>query len=119
MLVRLPLTSFDQMPDSFYEFVHVEFKMPSTTVSHTTLRSISVSNENPPEKYVRYIAKYEYKIDLNITYDDKQPQPEYIAAVAEANQQQQQQNTQQENIQQENIQQENENDNDNDEDESD
>ena len=91
MLVRLPLTSFDQMPDSFYEFVHVEFKMPSTTVSHTTLRSISVSNENPPEKYVRYIAKYEYKIDLNITYDDKQPQPEYIAAVAEANQQQQQQ----------------------------
>lgn len=112
MLVRLPLTSFDQMPDSFYEFVHVEFKMPSTTVSHTTLRSISVSNENPPEKYVRYIAKYEYKIDLSITYDDKQPQPEYIATVADANQQQQ-------NTQQENIQQENANDNDNDEEESD
>ncbi len=55
--------------------------MPSTTVSHTTLRSISVSNENPPEKFVRYLAKYEYKIEMNITFDEKS-EIEYLASVA-------------------------------------
>ena len=82
MLVRLPLSSFDRIPETFYDYVHVEFHMPSTTVSHTTLRSISVNSENPPEKFVRYIAKYEYKIGLNISYDDTKPDPEYTAAVA-------------------------------------
>lgn len=81
MSVRLPLSSFDRIPESFYDYVHVEFHMPSTTVSHTTLRSISVNTENPPEKFVRYNAKYEYKIGLNITYDDSKPEPEYLTSV--------------------------------------
>ncbi|XP_054160700.1 uncharacterized protein LOC128958791 [Oppia nitens] len=81
LVVTLPLTSFDQMPESFYEYVHIEFHMPSTTVSHTTLRSISVSNENPPEKFVRYLAKYEYKIDLNVTYDEEKEPMTYTANV--------------------------------------
>lgn len=80
MVVQLPLSSFDRIPESFYDYVHVEFHMPSTTVSHTTLRSISVNSENPPEKFVRYIAKYEYKIGLNITYDDTKPDSEYVTA---------------------------------------
>lgn len=80
MLVRLPLSSFDRIPETFYDYVHVEFHMPSTTVSHTTLRSISVNSENPPEKFVRYIAKYEYKIGLNITYDDTKPELDYVAS---------------------------------------
>nr|XP_046913121.1 protein stoned-B-like isoform X1 [Dermatophagoides farinae] len=78
MLVRLPLSSFDRIPETFYDFVHVEFRMPSTTVSHTTLRSISVNCETPPDKFVRYNAKYEYKIGLNITYDENKPEPEYL-----------------------------------------
>ncbi|XP_017461384.1 PREDICTED: protein stoned-B-like, partial [Rhagoletis zephyria] len=85
MIVRLPLSSFDRIPETFYDYVHVEFHMPSTTVSHTTLRSISIAaggGENPPEKFVRYNAKYEYKIALSITYDDSKPEPEYVAAVA-------------------------------------
>ncbi|KAI7697254.1 Protein stoned-B [Sarcoptes scabiei] len=82
MLVRLPLSSFDRIPESFYDFVHVEFQMPSTTVSHTTLRSISVNCESPPGKYVRYVAKYEYKIGLNITYDEQKAEPEYLRSVA-------------------------------------
>lgn len=71
-MCRLPLTSFDQVPDKFYEFVHIEFTMPSTTVSHAVVRSISVSptSENPPEKYVRNIAKHEYKTELVINYKD-------------------------------------------------
>lgn len=84
LVVRLPLSSFDRIPETFYDYVHVEYTMPSTTVSHTTIRSISVGNttsEMPPEKFVRHNAHYEYKIGLNITYDDTKPEPEYVAAV--------------------------------------
>ena len=85
MVVRLPLGSFDRIPESFYDYVHVEFSMPSTTVSHTTLRSISVNSENPPEKFVRYVARYEYKIGLSITYDDTKPELEYQASASTYN----------------------------------
>lgn len=70
MKVRLPLTAFDKMPDSYYEYVHVEHSMPATTVSHTTIRSISVmpcEDERPPEKYVKYSAKYDYKVKMRLS----------------------------------------------------
>lgn len=69
MKIRLPLTAYDKMPDNFYEFVHVEYTMPATTVSHTTLRSISVSpcDDEPPEKFVKYSAKYEYKVKMRLS----------------------------------------------------
>jgi len=69
MKIRLPLTAYDQMPDSLYEYVHVEYSMPATTVSHTTLRSISVNpcEDEPPEKYVKYSAKYEYKVKMRLS----------------------------------------------------
>jgi hypothetical protein len=69
MKIRLPLTAFDKMPDNFYEFVHAEYTMPATTVSHTTLRSISVNpyEDEPPEKYVKYAAKYEYKVKMRLS----------------------------------------------------
>lgn len=69
MKIRLPLTAYDKMPENFYEFVHVEYTMPATTVSHTTLRSISVNpcDDEPPEKYVKYSAKYEYKVKMRLS----------------------------------------------------
>lgn len=69
MKIRLPLTAYDKMPDSFHEFVHVEYTMPATTVSHTTLRSISVNpcDDEPPEKYVKYSAKYDYKVKMRLS----------------------------------------------------
>lgn len=69
MKIRLPLTAYDKMPENFYEYVHVEYTMPATTVSHTTLRSISVSpcEDEPPEKYVKYSAKYEYKVKMRLS----------------------------------------------------
>lgn len=69
MKIRLPLTAYDKMPDSFSEYVHVEYTMPATTVSHTTLRSISVApcDDEPPEKYVKYSAKYEYKVKMKLS----------------------------------------------------
>lgn len=42
--------------------------MPHTTVSHTVVRSISVpSSEEPPEKYVRYLSRHEYVVDIEHT----------------------------------------------------
>lgn len=69
MKIRLPLTAYDKMPENFYEFVHAEYTMPATTVSHTTLRSISVNpcEDEPPEKYVKYSAKYDYKVKMRLT----------------------------------------------------
>lgn len=69
MKIRLPLTAYDKMPENFYEYVHVEYTMPATTVSHTTLRSISVNpyDDEPPEKYVKYSAKYEYKVKMRLS----------------------------------------------------
>ena len=38
--------------------------MPCATVSQSQIRSIAVTNPNPPEKWVRYLAKYEYSIEI-------------------------------------------------------
>lgn len=64
-LLRTELTSFDQIPESFEQYVDVEFTMPATYVSHTTVRSVSVTNPVPPEKYVKYISKHEYKVEID------------------------------------------------------
>ncbi|KAI4464092.1 ap complex subunit mu [Holotrichia oblita] len=64
MVCRLALTSYDQMPEQLAEYCYVEFTMPATQASHTTARSVSFQNsdsDEPPEKYVRYLARHEYK----------------------------------------------------------
>lgn len=66
MVVRMALTSYDQIPEKLAEYCFVEYTMPQTTVSHSTIRSVSVQDsdsDDPPEKYVRYLARYEYKYD--------------------------------------------------------
>lgn len=65
MLCRLALTSFDQIPDTLEKYCDVEYIMPASTVSHTTVRSVSVSNQNPPEKFVKYLARYRYKVSAS------------------------------------------------------
>lgn len=63
-MCRLALTSFDQIPEKLAPFAFVEFTMPATQVSHTTVRSVSVQesdSDEPPEKYVRYLARHEYQ----------------------------------------------------------
>ena len=44
--------------------------MPATTVSHCVMRSVSVTSEEPPEKYVRYLARHEYKIEVEFASPD-------------------------------------------------
>ncbi|GAB6033620.1 hypothetical protein CHUAL_013680 [Chamberlinius hualienensis] len=75
---RMELSSYDQIPEEFDSTVHVEFTMPTTTASHTTIRSVSVTNPNPPEKYVKYLARHCYRVGIehvNVTAEC-----EYIAA---------------------------------------
>ncbi|OWF45676.1 Protein stoned-B [Mizuhopecten yessoensis] len=55
----------DEIPESFESHAEVEFTMPSCTVSQSQVRSISVENPNPPDKWVRYIAKYQYRIEID------------------------------------------------------
>jgi hypothetical protein len=31
------------------------------------MRSVSVTSEDPPEKYVRYLARHEYKVEMEFT----------------------------------------------------
>lgn len=45
--------------------------MPATYVSHTTVRSVSVTNPVPPEKYVKYISKHEYKVEIDFKSSDE------------------------------------------------
>uniref|UniRef100_A0A131XGZ6 Putative stoned b synaptic vesicle bioproteinsis protein n=1 Tax=Hyalomma excavatum TaxID=257692 RepID=A0A131XGZ6_9ACAR len=86
-LLRLDLTSFDQIPSSFDQHVFVEFTMPATSVSHTTVRSISVSNENPPEKYVRYLSKHEYRVEIELQTGEVPPSETEISSLAAVAQQ--------------------------------
>lgn len=64
LVVRMALTSYDQIPEQLAPFCYVEFTMPATQVSHMTVRSVSVQesdSDDPPEKYVRYLARHEYR----------------------------------------------------------
>ncbi|CAG9823028.1 unnamed protein product [Phaedon cochleariae] len=81
MVCRIALTSYDQMPEKLAEYCYVEFTMPATQVSHTTCRSVSLQNsdsDEPPEKYVRYLARHEYRVGIEHT-EGENPNP-YAAA---------------------------------------
>ncbi len=64
---RLALTSYDQMPESFEKHFYVEFTQPATAISNTVLRSVSIQGGSgePPEKFVKYLARHEYKLEID------------------------------------------------------
>ncbi|XP_074659608.1 uncharacterized protein LOC141912249 [Tubulanus polymorphus] len=66
---RIDLGAHDDIPEMYEKYAEVEYTMPGSTVSRTAVRSISVDNPNPPEKWVRYIAKYEYKVEIDHTHE--------------------------------------------------
>lgn len=57
------------MPETFEKNFYVEFTQPATTVSNTVLRSVSVlgGSGEPPEKFVKYLARHEYKLEIEFT----------------------------------------------------
>lgn len=64
------------MPDasSLRPQMHIEFQTRSSTVSGTTVRSISVEHPTPPEKFVRYKARYELEADLEYVFGEQAAQ---------------------------------------------
>ncbi|XP_075156956.1 stoned B isoform X2 [Haematobia irritans] len=73
LVCRMALTSYDQIPSELAPYAFVEFTMPATQVSHTTIRSVSVQesdSDEPPEKYVRYLARHEYKVGIETTHGE-------------------------------------------------
>uniref|UniRef100_A0A8D9FCL4 Protein stoned-B n=1 Tax=Cacopsylla melanoneura TaxID=428564 RepID=A0A8D9FCL4_9HEMI len=84
LVCRMALTSYDQIPDDLHticQYAYVEFTMPATQVSHTTVRSVSISNSDsdvPPEKYVRHLARHEYRVGVEHTQGEGPG--DYIAA---------------------------------------
>ena len=79
---KLLLTSYDQVPETFEEHFHVEFTQPATSESYTVLRSVSIADGSgePPEKFVKYLARHEYKV--GIQFIDEKEQDSYRAATA-------------------------------------
>ncbi|CAH0386581.1 unnamed protein product [Bemisia tabaci] len=78
---KMNLTSYDQIPEELSKYCYVEFTMPTTQVSHTTVRSVSIhdsDSDNPPEKYVRHLARHEYRVGIEFT--QAEGPNEYIAA---------------------------------------
>lgn len=53
-------------------FSDVKFTMPASTISKCQIRSISCGNPTPPEKWVRYIAHYEYKVAIDHKFESSQ-----------------------------------------------
>ena len=75
------------MPEQFEKNFYVEFTQPATCVSHTVLRSVSIlgGSGEPPEKFVKYLTRAEYKLEIDFTEKEessyraavkKTPQPE-------------------------------------------
>ncbi|KAG6454275.1 hypothetical protein O3G_MSEX008592 [Manduca sexta] len=66
LVCRMALTSYDQIPEELARHAYVEFTMPATQVSHMTVRSVSLQEHDgdPPEKYVRYLARHEYTVGI-------------------------------------------------------
>ncbi|XP_035783894.1 protein stoned-B-like [Anopheles albimanus] len=87
LVCRMALTSFDQIPDQLAPYAYVEFTMPATQASHTTVRSVSVQDsesDEPPEKYVRYLARHEYRVGIEHTTGESMNP--YLAATTIAKQ---------------------------------
>ena len=75
------------MPETFEKNFYVEFTQPATCVSHTVLRSVSIlgGSGEPPEKFVKYLARHEYKLEIEFAEKEeaayrvaakKKPEPE-------------------------------------------
>ena len=55
------------MPEAFEKHFYVEFTQPATAISNTVLRSVSIQDGSgePPEKFVKYLARHEYKLEID------------------------------------------------------
>lgn len=75
-LLKLELGPHDTPPTDFAKYVHVEYKMADCTASRAQVRSVSLSGhcyEEPPDRWVRHLARYEYTVEIDFTEQLKAP----------------------------------------------
>ena len=78
-VLHLGLGAHDEIPDQLEQTASCSFTMPASTVSKAQVRSISVDTQDPPEKWVRYIARYNYMVEIDNQVEaesDKEPSSE-------------------------------------------
>ena len=75
--MQLDLGPHDVVPDNYDTTLYVSFKMPNSTVSRAQIRSISLSdNADTTDKWVHHLAKYEYKVEMELQDGKKETPPE-------------------------------------------
>ncbi|CAH8475419.1 unnamed protein product [Schistosoma rodhaini] len=64
---NLVLAPHDTVPEweTLIPYCQIEYTMPSSTVSGATVRSISVEHTGNVEKFVKYLTKYKYTMDID------------------------------------------------------
>ncbi|CAH8459272.1 unnamed protein product [Schistosoma bovis] len=64
---NLVLAPHDTVPEweTLIPYCQIEYSMPSSTVSGATVRSISVEHTGNVEKFVKYLTKYKYTMDID------------------------------------------------------
>jgi len=69
-LLKLELGPHDTPPTEYSKHIHVEYTLHNSLVSRAQVRSISLSGqyyEQPPDRWVRHLARYEYSVEVEFT----------------------------------------------------
>ena len=72
-VLRLDLGPHDPIPTEFAKNCFVEFDMQNSTVSRAQVRSISINNpaDDPPDRWVKHLAKYTYTVEMEFADEEK------------------------------------------------
>ena len=73
--LKMDLGLHDPIPDEYEKHIDVEYNMPNSMVSRAQVRSISVKStaDDPPDRWVHHLAKYEYRVEIEFTDKPKAP----------------------------------------------
>ena len=75
-LLKLELGPHDTPPTEYSKHIHVEYTLANSLVSRAQVRSISLSGqyyEEPPDRWVRHLARYEYTVEVEFTEQLRAP----------------------------------------------
>lgn len=75
-VLKLDLGPHDPIPEEYDKTIYVSYNMPNSTVSRAQVRSISITSDkdDPPDRWVHHLAKYQYQVEIEFQ-DDKTKAP--------------------------------------------
>jgi len=79
-VLKLELGPHDTAPTEYAKHIHVEYTLANSLVSRAQVRSISLSGqyyEEPPDRWVRHLARYEYSVEVEFTDQLRAPTQTY------------------------------------------